>query len=50
MKTLIDIVGVKSADLKDKLACFYRPHFNRISLNISLSDSVLETKNFRQKC
>ena len=27
-----------------KLACFYEPQFGRISPNISLSDSVLETK------
>ena len=27
-----------------KLACFYEPQFGRISLNISLSDSVLDTK------
>ena len=30
------------------LACFYEPQFDRISLNISLPDSILETKkNFR---
>ena len=27
-----------------ELACFYEPQFGRVSLNISLSDSVLETK------
>ena len=34
-----------------KPACFYEPQFGQISLNISLSDSVLETKRkFRQTC
>ena len=28
---------------------FYEPQFRRISLNISLSDSVLETKALQQK-
>ena len=27
-----------------KLACFYEPQFSQISINIPLSDSVLETK------
>ena len=27
-----------------ELACFYEPQFGRVSLNISLSDSVLEIK------
>ena len=27
-----------------ELACFYEPQFGRVSLNISVSDSVLETK------
>ena len=31
------------------LACFYEPKFGWIPLITSLSDSVLETKNFRQK-
>ena len=30
-----------------KLACFYEPQFCRVSLNISLSDSVLETKKLQ---
>ena len=32
-----------------KLACFCEPQFGRISLNISLSDSVLETKKLQAK-
>ena len=33
------------------LACFYEPQFDRISLDISLSDFILKTKkNFRQTC
>ena len=34
---------------KKKLACFYEPQFGRISLRISLSDPVLETKRFQAK-
>ena len=30
-----------------KLACFYEPQFGRVSLSISLSDSVLETKRLQ---
>ena len=30
--------------MKKNLACFYEPLFSRISRNISLSDSVQETK------
>ena len=32
-----------------KLACFYEPQFGRISLSISLSDPVLETKRLQAK-
>ena len=32
-----------------KLACLYGPQFGRSSLNISLSDSVEETKNLQAK-
>ena len=32
-----------------KFACFYEPQFGRISLNFSLSDSVLETKRLQAK-
>ena len=32
-----------------KLACFYEPQFGRSSLNISISDSVEETKNLQAK-
>ena len=30
-----------------KLTCFYEPQFGRVTLNISLSDSVLETKKLQ---
>ena len=32
-----------------KLACFHEPQFGRISLNISLSDSVLEKEKLQAK-
>ena len=32
-----------------KLARFYEPQFGRVSLNISFSDSVLETKKLQEK-
>ena len=31
----------------ENLACFYEPQFGRVSLKISLSDSVLETKRLQ---
>ena len=30
-----------------ELACFYEPQFGRVSLNISISDSVLETRRLQ---